>query len=110
MTHEAKTAKAISLKNILQRYNIIENDLEYEIYFDDSIIVCVPDYRFNTRATTHIRCYNKYDLDNGIITPSWYRSIIHFLYNIKDKTIKKIVITKDGEPIKTFHGIVNDLW
>jgi len=102
----------IPVSIILRRYDIIEKDLEYELTFTvndaKTTIVCEPDYRFNPNAKTQIRCYNKHEVDNGILVPSWYRSIIHLLWNLP-KTIDKIVVTRDGEVIKTFHNVENDI-
>ncbi|NPA98580.1 MAG: hypothetical protein GXO43_04290 [Crenarchaeota archaeon] len=100
----------VRLSYILKKYDMIEKDLEYEIYFDNGVaIVCGPDYRTNLDATTEVRCNSIDDINNGIIKPFWYDSILDLFWDFRNRKIRKIVISRDGKPIKMYYNVTNDL-
>jgi len=67
----------VKLSYIIKKYDIIDKDLEIEFHTDKYAIVCEPDYRYNCRAKSQVRCYDIGELNSGIRVPMFYRSIVH---------------------------------
>jgi len=99
----------MKMSRIIRRYNITENDLEYDICTDTYCLACEPCYRFDTSAPDKcIVCYDLEELNAGIRVPQYFQSIVHLLMRMP-KTLRKIVIYRSGDVVKRYYNVENDL-
>jgi hypothetical protein len=96
------------LSTIWSRYNVLARDLEMEFHTDKYAIVCEPLYRFDVDAPDDaLVCYDIAELDAGIRVPQYYKW--YHLFRILPPRLRKVVVTRNGEVLKTFHNVVNDM-